>query len=149
MKTPDQSLKEEVGLYLRLKREADGKSLTYIAQKLGYSNTFLSKVEKGLAPVPLDRVLDFSLAYEIPVPDFVRIVLVTMHNDAYRALMSILLSDPEMAKAAHQCHTISDMKELQKRRQELNPGLSSKSLDRMRSFIKKNKKPSYGKPVVE
>ncbi|MBI9081295.1 MAG: helix-turn-helix transcriptional regulator [Pseudodesulfovibrio sp.] len=148
VKTPEQLLKEEVGLYLNIVRDTQGKPLKWVAQKLGYSNSFISQIEKGNAPIPLDRVLDFSLAYDLPVPEFVRIVLVTMHNDTYKALMSILENDPEMAHAAEQCHSTKDANLRAKRRKILNPGLSSKSLDRMREFILENQKPTYGKPVA-
>ena len=148
VKTPEQLLKEEVGLYLKIVRDTQGKPLNWVAQKLGYSNSFISQIEKGRAPIPLDRVLDFSLAYDLPIPEFVRIVLVTMHNDTYKALMSILENDPEMAHAAEQCHSTNDAKLRAKRRKALNPGLSSKSLDRMREFILKNQKPAYEKPVA-
>ncbi|OIQ49837.1 MULTISPECIES: helix-turn-helix transcriptional regulator [Desulfovibrionaceae] len=148
VKTPEQLLKEEVGLYLKIVREAQGKPLRWVAQKLGCTSSFISQIEKGNASIPLDRVLDFSLAYDLPVPEFVRIVLVAMHNDTYRALMSILENDPEMAHAADQCHSTNDAKLRAKRRKILNPGLSSKSLDRMREFILKNQKPTYGEPVA-
>ena len=148
VKTPEQLLKEEVGLYLKIVREAQGKPLRWVAQKLGCTSSFISQIEKGNASIPLDRVLNFSLAYDLPVPEFVRIVLVAMHNDTYRALMSILENDPEMAHAADQCHSTNDAKLRAKRRKILNPGLSSKSLDRMREFILKNQKPTYGEPVA-
>jgi len=148
VKNPEQLLKEEVGLYLKIVRETQGKPLRWVAQKLGCTSSFISQIEKGNASIPLDRVLDFSLAYDLPVPEFVRIVLVAMHNDTYRALMSILENDPEMAHAADQCHSTKDAKLRAKRRKILNPGLSSKSLDRMREFILKNQKPTYGEPVA-
>ncbi|MGE4422367.1 MAG: helix-turn-helix domain-containing protein [Pseudodesulfovibrio sp.] len=148
VKTPEQLLKEEIGLYLKIVRETQGKPLRWVAQKLGCSSSFISQIEKGDASIPLDRVLDFSLAYDLPVPEFVRIVFVTMHNDTYRALMSILENDPEMANAANRCHTVADPKERAKRRKALNPGLSSKSLQRMREFILENQKPTYGKSVA-
>jgi transcriptional regulator with XRE-family HTH domain len=148
VKTPEQLLKEEVGLYLKIVRETQGKPLRWVAQKLGVSNSFISQIEKGHAPIPLDRVLDFSLAYDLPIPEFTRIVLVTMHNDTYRALMSILENDPEMTKTANLCHTTAKPEKRAKRRKALNPGLSSKSLNRMRQFILENQKPTYGKPMA-
>jgi transcriptional regulator with XRE-family HTH domain len=147
VKSPEQLLKEEVGLYLKIVREAQGKPLKWVALKLGYSNSFISQIEKGQAPIPLDRVLDFSLAYGLPIPEFVRIVLVTMHNGIYKALMGILENDPEMAEAAYRVHSTANGNERVKRRKALNPGLSSKSLERMRDFVLKNKKPEYGKSI--
>ncbi|MFH1912768.1 MAG: helix-turn-helix transcriptional regulator [Pseudomonadota bacterium] len=47
VKTPEQLLKEEVGLYLKIVRETQGKPLRWVAQKLGVSNSFISQIEKG------------------------------------------------------------------------------------------------------
>lgn len=140
MKSQSQKIQDEFGIYLQMVRAKKRIAQKHIADRLGYTTTnFVSRIERGAAPVPLDRVAEFARAYDLPVPEFTRLVLVANHNDTYRALLAILLNDKGFAEKAYRCHTVKDIKKIRKRRKQIDPGLASESLELMRNYILENK----------
>tara|TARA_B100001094_G_C17582634_1_gene508150 strand:- start:85 stop:414 length:330 start_codon:yes stop_codon:yes gene_type:complete len=60
------------GRYLREKRREAGFSQQRVAQALGYSSPqFISNLERGTCPIPLNRVRQFIDLYKIDQQEFV------------------------------------------------------------------------------
>ena len=60
------------GKYLREKRREAGLSQQRVAQALGYSSPqFISNLERGTCPIPLNRVRQFIDLYKIDQNEFV------------------------------------------------------------------------------
>lgn len=60
------------GVYLREKRKEAGLSQQNVAQALGYSSPqFISNLERGTCPVPLNRIRQFVGLYKIDEDEFV------------------------------------------------------------------------------
>jgi len=139
MKNQNQKLQAEFGIYLQMVRADKRLKQKTISQRLGYdSSNFVSRVEQGRSPIPFDRIIDYAYAYEIPVHEFARLAIVTQHNDLHKIIMEILSHDEEVAKAAWACHSTKDPDKLKARKKELNPGLSSRALKKMRRYISEN-----------
>lgn len=134
-------IKQEIGIYLKMVRKKNYLSVDKVAKTIGYSNSnFVSKIENGKAAIPIDKVIDFAYAYELPPEDLARLVLVAMHNDVYKSLVFLLAHDKEFATRAAAIHQTKDVSKRQERMKMLSPGLFSETLDRMRAFIKDNEK---------
>ena len=140
MKNHNQKLKEEFGIYLQMVRADKRLKQKTVAQRLGYdSSNFVSSVEQGRSPIPFDRIIDYAYAYEIPVHEFARLAIVTQHNDLHKVFMEILSQDKELATTAARVHTSKKPSVIKVRKKILNPGLSSRALDKMREYIAENK----------
>ncbi|EPR43449.1 helix-turn-helix domain protein [Desulfovibrio sp. X2] len=139
MKNAQQKLHEEFGLYLRLVRTKKRRSMNDIAGKLGFTNTnFISRIERGEAPIPMDRILQFAEAYGLPENEFFRLAVATTHPDIYEAFINLLKHDEEMAKAAARCHSTRDQTKRETQEALLHPGLKSAALKTMRDFMRDN-----------
>lgn len=141
MPSDTELIKQEIGIFLKMIRKKNYLSMDKVAKAIGYSNpNFVAKIENGKAIIPLDKIIDFAHAYELPPEDLTRLALVAMHNDIYKSLIYLLAHDKEFAIRAAAIHQTKDVTKRQERMKMLSPGLFSKTLDKMRVFIKDNEK---------
>jgi transcriptional regulator with XRE-family HTH domain len=67
---------EAIGDYLRRKREANGLTQYFVAQKLGYSSSqFVSNVERGLSSVPLKALKVLVDLYKLNPDEVIELIL--------------------------------------------------------------------------
>lgn len=135
---------ELFSLYLGIHRKIVGKrhegvlSLDEIVQRLRQSGPQLvTRIEKGKAPIPLDRIVQFQAAYEIREPDFSRLALACMQPEAYATFMDFLKYDRLYAKAAKECHVKNDDTRRMRIR-TFGVRMRNEAFAEMRSFFKNN-----------
>lgn len=140
MKTADEKLRWELGIYLKTQRIINGLSQADVAARLGLKGSvFISKIEKGEAPIPLENLAAYCKAYDLPPRLMGRLVLAVMHPGALQTLVDMLLLDEDLCKKAVKCHTTTKAKEQAERVDILRRSTKIDALNEMRAFFVEHK----------
>lgn len=144
---------DDVGIYLSVVRKRKGLTQETVARKLGHtSSNFVSRVEKGKAPIPVRKIAAFAEAYGIASVSFGRLVLASMHPEAYATFLMLLKMDAPLAKAVAGCHGANE-KTKHEREQKLDTLMRKDALDEMWGFLAANRdflpKDTWSKRAVE
>lgn len=141
MATAQQEIQKEFGNYLRMRRAHAHLSLDRVAKRIGaVSVAFLSRIESGLASVPLGRVEAFANAYGIDRLHLARLVITISHRELYLEMISLFMQDGELMDTAQAFRKAKDPNQLRDLEKELRTGLVVRAFDEMREFIRANEK---------
>lgn len=138
MKSAQQKLRDEVGIFLRAVRKRQGLKKDDVARRLGYTGgNFVTRIEGGKAVVPIGKIGAFSEAYGLPVAPFGRLILNTMHPEVNETLLMLLKHDEDLVKTAAGCHGVKEETRFE-RMQVMNTKLRQGPLHEMRRFFADN-----------
>lgn len=153
-------LMKELGVFLAVNRKKQKRSQQDIARIIGYSNpNFIARIERGGAPIPLDKIPLFAQAYGIDKKLLARLVFTLMHHETYEALLKLLFSDAEMVDLLKAYHRSSRAAKKQEVAKNLKVTVRSEALIQMRDFLVEHsgliakerwqKKGYWGDPLLE
>ncbi|WP_338667766.1 helix-turn-helix domain-containing protein [Pseudodesulfovibrio methanolicus] len=153
MKSAQQKLVDDVGIYLSVVRKRKGLTQESVARKLGHTTSnFVSRVEKGKGPIPVGKIGAFAEAYGISSVSFGRLVLAAMHPEVYETFLMLLKLDEPLTKAAAGCHGVKE-KTRHERERKLETLMRRDALDEMWGFLAANRdflpKNTWSKRAVE
>lgn len=139
MKSAQQKLMDDVGIYLSVVRKRRGLTQEAVARKLGHtSSNFVSRVEKGKAAIPVGKIAAFAEAYGISSVSFGRLVLVAMHPETYETFLMLLKLDGPLANAADGCHGVKEETRYERER-KLETLMRRDALNEMWGFLAANR----------
>lgn len=99
-------LKKELGVFLRTMRKRNKQTLPEIATRLGFDSVnFLSRIERGDATIPIDRIADIAATYQIDPVTFARVALAVHHADVFDLLRWYVRQDADFCNRTSSLHT--------------------------------------------